>query len=254
MSKGERERTRERIRQEMKRERARELRNAKIKKSLLITVPILLVIGLVVLVVNLSGSSNEDKDFVLGDTSEEITAPQDNTDKPYLEFGAESDKPVMDLYLDFTCPFCKDSYEADQEVITEAVASENITLRVHPRTFLDRATQTDYSSRAAIAMTAVYEDDPQAAMQYISLLFENQPSEGGKGLSNDELQELADEAGSSVNTTEAIHDGAYRVWLQDTVEVEAAANTQGTPYILIDGQHFEDWRDSEGLRRELGLN
>lgn len=253
MSKGNRERTRERIRQEMKRERIREQRNAKIKKTLFIVVPVLLVIGLVVLIMNLSEPS-EDEDYTLGDTSETVSAPASNSDDPYLEFGAEAEAPVMDLYLDFTCPFCKESYEADQEVITEAVASENITLRIHPRTFLDQATQTDYSSRAAIALTAVHEDDPDAALQYVALLFENQPPERGKGLSNDELQELAEEAGSTVNTTEAIHDGAYRTWLQDTVEVEAAANTQGTPYILIDGEHFKDWRDSEGLRRELGLN
>lgn len=253
MSKGERERTRDKIRREMKQERIKEQRIATFKKSLLIIVPILLVIGLVVLIVTLSTPEDE-KDFALGETSETVTAPHDSSDDPYLEFGAEAEAPVMDLYLDFTCPFCKESYEADQEVITEAVASENITLRIHPRTFLDQATQTDYSSRAAIALTAVHEDDPDAALQYVALLFENQPPERGKGLSNDELQELAEEAGSTVNTTEAIHDGAYRTWLQDTVEVEAAANTQGTPYILIDGEHFKDWRDSEGLRRELGLN
>lgn len=243
--------SRSEVRERLKKEREFELKKEK-AKSLLFKGGIIafLVVFTVVIVVFVNVNEKNKPtpaDYKLGDSA----AAASVSDDPYLQFGAKSDAPVVDLYLDFTCPYCGEFHEASGSELEDLARNDEVTLRVHPRNFLAAGSSTEYSTRAAIAFAAVYQDDPDTALTYMDTLFDDEPAEGTKGHSNKKLQEFADEAGSSADVTKAIEEGRGLDWLNDTVEAEARENTQGTPYIAVDGVPVENWRDTETLMKTI---
>lgn len=237
------------VRERLRKERERELRKEKVLRLAIYTVFAGIVIALIVFIVIFGGSGNgadtkaSPEDYNLGDSA----ATSEVVDEPYLQFGATDEAPVVDLYLDFTCPFCGEFHDSMGEELEAKALDGDVTLRVHPRVFMAQMTSTDHSNRAAIAFAAVYKDDPNAALKYMDALFDEQPSEGSDGLTNGELQALATDSGSTVNVVEAIEEGRGLDWLHDVVEPDAEKNTQGTPYILVDGKHIENWRDTNAI-------
>ena len=61
----------------------------------------------------------------------------------------------VDLWFDAMCPVCGAFEKANGATLASAVDDGSITLRLHPLTFLDAASNgTGYSTRAAAALTA----------------------------------------------------------------------------------------------------
>lgn len=175
-------------------------------------------------------------------------------DQPYLSLGAPEDsgKPVLELHLDFMCPHCGTFEEINGEDVAEMVEKEEVTLHLVPRNSLDTAsTSGDYSSRAASALTAVYEDDPAAALSFLQLMFANQPAENSAGLSDDEIWGYAQEAGASDAVQEKIDSAAYVRWVREVADPYAAEIASGTPYVAINGTQFEDWSTEGSLAEEV---
>lgn len=164
----------------------------------------------------------------------------------YYSLGAPegSGKPVADLYLDFMCPYCGDFHKVNGKTIDEAVAADQITLRVHTRTFLDRSSSTgSYSTRAAAAFAEVYSQDPELALPYLDALFENQPQEGNPGLTTKQLADLAKKVGVTEDIAPAVNDGRYTSWLHDRVEPAASSEQSSTPAFLVNGTKVESWNE-----------
>lgn len=236
------------VRERLKREREAELRQARLRRGAFYGVLAAVGVGLVVLIVVLgsldkSSKKTSDEDYKLGNEA----AASAVVDDPYLQFGATEGKPVVDLYLDFTCPFCGEFHETTGIELEKKAAADDITLRVHPRIFLTSMTTTNYSTRAGIAFAAVYKDDPATALKYMDALFAEQPAEGSSGLTNGKLQDLAEESGSTVDVVSAIEEGRGIDWFTNVVEPQADADTEGTPYILVDETHIENWRDKDAI-------
>ncbi|WP_166805613.1 thioredoxin domain-containing protein [Cryobacterium ruanii] len=162
-----------------------------------------------------------------------------NFDAGYLEFGTGA--VIVDEYLDPMCPFCAQFEEANGELLLAGVESGVITLRVHSLTFLDRLSQgTDYSSRASAALTCQAALNPDLALEYVGILFANQPPEQTRGLTDAELVALAP---GSVNIADCVESGDYLTWSQQNTEtaltgpIEGAEidSVEGTPTVLVDG-------------------
>lgn len=171
-------------------------------------------------------------------------------DQPYLSLGAPEDsgKPVLELHLDFMCPHCGTFEEINGQDVAEMVEKEEVTLHLVPRNALDTASSSgDYSSRAASALAAVYEEDPAAALTFMQLMFTNQPAEGSEGLSDEEIWGYAKEAGASEAVQPKIEDGAYVRWVREVADPYASEVASGTPYVEIDGTKFEDWTTEGAL-------
>lgn len=160
-------------------------------------------------------------------------------DDGYLEFG--SGVVIVDEYVDPMCPFCAQFEETNGALLVAGVDSGDITLRVHSLTFLDRVSQgSDYSSRASAALTCQATLNPDQTLEFLSVLFANQPQEQTIGLSNTQLSALATGPVSIIDCVEA---GSYQGWSQQNTEAALAGPIDGaeieavtgTPTVLADG-------------------
>ena len=95
---------------------------------------------------------------------------------------------TVDAYIDFLCPFCRQFELSSGEALATMVADGLISLAYHPMNFLDAASTTRYSSRAAASSGCA--SDGGRFPGYARALFVNQPPEGGPGLSDAELIEI----------------------------------------------------------------
>ena len=133
-------------------------------------------------------------------------------DQPYLSFGAPEDsgKPVLEMHLDFMCPICGQFEEINGEDFQEIIESEEATVHLVPRRFLDpQSTTGDFSTRSANALACVYDESPENALTFQQLLFATQPAEGSAGLTDEEIWGYAQEAGASEEVQECMSSGTY---------------------------------------------
>lgn len=177
-------------------------------------------------------------------------------DQPYLSFGAPEDsgKPVLELHVDFMCPYCGQFEQINGEDLATMVEDEEATVHLVLRNFLDRASTTgDYSTRAAAAMVCVYEEDPANAMAFQQLMFANQPAEGSAGLTDEQIWGYAQEAGASESVQSCMSAGTYEPWVKRVSNPYGEENGGGTPYVEVDGTELppEQWSQPGALREAV---
>src|SRR6266699_88265 len=94
----------------------------------------------------------------------------------------------VDAFIDFLCPFCRRFELSSAPALAALVADGLASLVYHPMNFLDEASTTNYSTRAAAASGCAA--DQGRFLEYAHVLLVNQPPEGGPGLSDAELAGL----------------------------------------------------------------
>ena len=153
------------------------------------------------------------------------------------------------VYLDYLCPFCGQFEATNSESIRTMVEEGAATLEVHPIAILtNKSSGTQYSLRAANAAACVAENSPDSFFDFNALLFQNQPDEGTAGLTDDQLKDLAGEAGVSDRSDieKCIDDAQFKAWVQDAtnraltqkVPNSELASITGTPTVLVNGQQY----------------
>ena len=145
------------------------------------------------------------------------------------------DGPVqVDAFIDFLCPFCKRFELAAESVLAGLVSDGRARIAYHPMNFLDEASTTHYSTRAAAASGCAA--DQGRFMEYARALFVSQPPEGGAGLTDAELAGLGSTAGLDGATfTTCVSAGAYLDWPPYVTERAMAAGVSATPTVLVGG-------------------
>ncbi|MGO2558784.1 DsbA family protein [Brachybacterium sp.] len=174
-----------------------------------------------------------------------------SADQPYLSLGAPEDsgKPVVEIHFDFLCPHCGEFEEINAEDLQTMVTEEEATVHLVPRNFMDpQSSSGDYSTRAAAAAVAVYADDPANLLAFQALMFANQP--GAEGLTDEQIQAFATEAGASEQAISDMEAGTYEGWV-DRVANPYGQEAGGTPYVEIDGTVFEGWTQPGALREAV---
>lgn len=153
--------------------------------------------------------------------------------------GHKDGEPVhVVVYADMSCPVCKQfeaTYGAD---LNKMVDDGDITLEYRIATFLDRTSSTNYSSRAANAVACVADSKPEAFTDYLTALFEQQPEEGGEGLPNAKLADIAQQSGAGDISSCADGD-KYRPWAQFVNTGFNKYEVGGTPAAYIDGHEWD---------------
>jgi protein-disulfide isomerase len=141
----------------------------------------------------------------------------------------------VDAYIDFLCPFCRQFELSSASALAALVSGGQASIAYHPMNFLDEASTTRYSSRAAAASGCAADQGRFA--EFAHALFEHQPPEGGPGLSDDELAVIGREAGlTSAAFTGCLSDAPYLDWPSYVTERAVAAGVTGTPTVLVAGE------------------
>ena len=144
------------------------------------------------------------------------------------------DGPVrVDAFIDFLCPFCRQFELSSGPALARLVADGLISLVYHPMNFLDAASTTNYSTRAAAASGCAADGGRFA--EYAHALFTSQPPEGGAGLTDAQLAELAGSVGLPGTFTECLLSGRYLDWPSYVTALATARGVQATPTVLVNG-------------------
>ncbi|WP_454860235.1 DsbA family protein [Promicromonospora soli] len=172
--------------------------------------------------------------------------------------------PTLDVYVDFMCPICGQFEQINGASITEMREAGDVTLVVHPVSILDRTSQgTDYSTRAASAAAWVADRAPEQFAAFHDAMFASQPQEQTPGLSDEQIAQVAEQAGVSAEAAAGIADGTaretYEEWVKASTEVAGSdpdvvnpeTGGMGTPTVLIDGERFTGWQAPGALTQAI---
>lgn len=143
----------------------------------------------------------------------------------------------IDVYEDFICPACGQFEQQTGGALDQLVADGKATVIYHPVAYLDRASTTDYSTRAAAAAGAAAEGGK--FREYVEALFARQPAEGTAGLSDNELIEIGRSVGLGDQFAQAVRDGKYKSWTAHVTDEASAAGVTGTPTVRVNGKGVE---------------
>ncbi len=145
------------------------------------------------------------------------------------------DGPVrVDAFIDFLCPFCRRFELSSAPVLAGLAADGLVNLVYHPMNFLDEASTTNYSTRAAAASGCAA--DQGRFLDYAHALFVRQPPEGGPGLSDAELARIGRATGlANAAFAACLSDAPYLDWPQYVTARATAAGVSATPTVLVAG-------------------
>ena len=139
----------------------------------------------------------------------------------------------VDAYIDFLCPFCRMFEEQNGAALDEMADGGLITLVYHPLGFLDRLSTTRYSTRAAAASGCA--SDGGRFRAYLYALYDNQPPEGGTGLSDEQLVQLGVQTGLDDGFGACVLDRRYIPWAESMTALSVQRGVTGTPTVYVDG-------------------
>ena len=147
-----------------------------------------------------------------------------------------STAPVtLDLYEDPQCPVCAQFESQVGPAISGWIASGKVKVHYHVISFLDSASTTKYSSRAANALYASAGVSAHAFAKYHQLLYQQQPAEGSAGLTEDTLVQLAQQAGAGA-AADQIRAGTYADYVATATDQSSKDGVTGTPTVRVNGK------------------
>ena len=140
----------------------------------------------------------------------------------------------VDAFIDFLCPFCRRFELSAGPALSGLVSGGQVSLVYHPMNFLDEASTTSYSTRAAAASGCAA--DRGRFAEYAHALFVSQPPEGGPGLSDAELAGLGRAVGlDDAAFTACVSDAPYLDWPPYVTARAASLGVDATPTVLVAG-------------------
>jgi protein-disulfide isomerase len=160
------------------------------------------------------------------------------------------DDGVTDItvYADYQCPYCNQFETAQFPQIERWVRDGTATLELHPVSLLDRSSLgARYSTRSASAAGCVADHDPDAFLAFNAALFGKQPSEGTRGLTDDELVAIAARAGAGgPAVATCITREHFAPWVAratDRARTGPVPNSSlpgvtTTPVVIVDGRQY----------------
>lgn len=148
------------------------------------------------------------------------------------------------VYVDYLCPYCGQFETTNGDYLKALVAGSDdqtgsAQLTIKPAAFLDaQSAGTNYSTRAMNAVACVVDSEPDSFYDFQTLLFQNQPAEGGAGLTDDELIDFAAQAGADNDeVATCIRDQSFADWTEAATD-RARTEITGTPTILVNGVQY----------------
>ncbi len=156
-----------------------------------------------------------------------------------VTIGKSSAPDTIKMYEDFQCPICKEFEALTGDQVRQGIADGKIKVDYHMVAFLDRASTTNYSSRALNAAMAVLSTaGPDAFLKFHTLAYANQPEEGSAGVPDSTLIDWAVQAGADKSAvTPLINGNVYHQWVVNATDQMSKDGVNGTPTVFINGQN-----------------
>ncbi|WP_062462031.1 DsbA family protein [Demequina soli] len=145
-----------------------------------------------------------------------------------------TDATRVDIYFDFMCPICNQFEQINADDLDTMRESGEIALYYHPISILDRASNgTNFSTRSAGAAGVVANDAPAAFHDFVKDMFANQPAENSDGLSDDQIKQIAIDAGVPTDVAGKLDSSDMKKWATAATDQASQDGMQGTPTIRI---------------------
>lgn len=201
------------------------------RRRLVMQVSIAVVVVVAVIGTTIAVLSSRDAD---GPSAE----PAGLTSDGAVRFGSDDAPVTVQVIEDFQCPACQQFEQANGDLLAGYVDGKDVAVEYRPISFLDRASSTEYSTRALNASMCVLDDSgPDAWLAMHEALYAQQPEEGGAGLDDDQLIDMAADAGAEGDSVAScIDDRAFGTWAADAT---AATEFDSTPTVSVDGTVVE---------------
>jgi protein-disulfide isomerase len=156
-------------------------------------------------------------------------------------YGKPAAKVTVTAYEDFQCPACKQFEDTDGAMLRSYADQGKIKLVYRPVAILDRASTTNYSTRAGSAAAAVLNVAPDKYPAFHDALFKEQPAEGSAGLTDAQLVDVAVQVGvPKAAVQQAITTGKFSGWLTKVTD-DFSKKYDSTPTILVNGTRITDF-------------
>ncbi|MCW4352541.1 DsbA family protein [Hoyosella sp. YIM 151337] len=165
-----------------------------------------------------------------------------------IAFGPADAAVTLEVYEDFQCPACRQFETISGDTLRDLAETGEARVVYHPIAILDRASTTQYSTRAASAARCVAEHAPEAWLDWQAQMYAQQPTEGGAGLTNEQMLDIAGNAGAdSEELTQCVSEVRYANDVANATAESSNAGVRGTPTVLINGDPVDDMTP-DGLR------
>jgi len=213
--------------------RAEQDRRERRRRSLAVTAVVVVVLALVLVIATVVRSSQDSS----GGTA---TPPAGAVGRYAVPAGKASAPVKVVVYEDFMCPFCEQFESAGRTSFARDIAAGTVQFQYHVLSFLNRSSSTRYSTRSANALAVVLDaSGAGVAERFHDLLFDNQPEEGGAGLSDAKLVDLAVQAGATASAVRpGIDDLAFEDWVGDVTDQASKDDVTATPTVVVDGRRL----------------
>lgn len=214
--------------------RAEQERKERRTRTLLVTAVVVAVLLIVVAVVVAVQAGR--------DTTGEAGAVPSGAVDTYSVAMGKADAPVeVTVYEDPMCPYCGDFEKISEQTLKKYADSGDVQVRYHLVSFLDTASSTKYSTRAANAVGVVLDTaGPEVAVKFHNALYANQPPEGSAGLSDEQLVALAVKAGADEQAIKGpIADLAFEQWVVNATDDWSNKGFTGTPTVTVDDKKID---------------
>ncbi len=171
------------------------------------------------------------------------TKPATLTDVPTasgdhsLLMGKDSAPMKVVVYEDFLCPFCREFEESSRDFLVKAAQQGKVQVEYRPFHLL--SDDQNYSLNTLNAFAAILANDPQKALAFHDLAFDNQPYETApnKPTVND-LKGWAKDVGVGSDVLAAF-DTVDQTWVDAATQAAVDAKVKGTPTVLVDGKKLD---------------
>lgn len=165
-------------------------------------------------------------------------------DNGVARLGLPDAATTIDVFEDPMCPYCAELEHKHGQELAQAIDDGKVAVRYHMLAFLDQLSASgDYSTRSVAAAQCVAQTgDAIAYSAFHTALMspDNQPAErGSSDHSNDDLAQMARDAGASDDAAQCIADGTRveqaRADAEAGRQLLATTGASGTPAVIHNG-------------------
>jgi protein-disulfide isomerase len=185
-------------------------------------------------------------------SKKDVSAPAAGKSDYGVTIGDASAPHDVVIYEDFVCPFCGELEKRTHEKLAELADDGKVYVDYRPFDLLS-GNVGDYPIRAANAFAVVLDKSgPEVAKKMHDLLYANQPEETGPFPSDDDLVDLAVEAGAKeADVRPGIEGETMKDWVTKATTAAHDANVASTPTVLVDGKELTGFSSVDDLADQL---